>query len=48
MSLQKKTKQAQKYKKRDIFFIVHFSRQTNGWGWTPNPPLRTPLLFHNL
>ena len=36
MSLQKK--QVQKSWKRDIFFIVHFSRQTNGGVWTPKTP----------
>ena len=41
MSLQKK--RAQKCWKRDIFFIVHFSRQTNGGVWTPKTPLAYAL-----
>ena len=32
-------------KKRDIFFIEHFSRQTNGGDLTPKPPLLTPLII---
>ena len=46
MSLQKKT--SSEVLKNDIFFIVHFGRQTNGGGGlNPKPPLRTPLTIDN-
>ena len=37
MSLQKKNR-LRSTKKREIFFIVHFSRQTNGEGVEPPTP----------
>ena len=45
VSLQKKT--SSEVLKNDIFFIVHFGRQTNGGGLNPKPPLRTPLTIDN-